>query len=351
MKKKNSFLVVTLLLFFSLLLSACGSNSSSGSEGTNGEGNGSGSGNSERVIKIGHVTADSHLLHLSAEKFKEEVEEKSDGKIRVEIYPQQQLGTEPDMMEQMKNGSLDMVWSTIANLTTKSEALNAWNMPFLIEDFDTLKAMVDTDLALEILGSLDESEGTVPIGYITIDNRHIFSLKPITTMGDLRGLKVRIPPGKATSDFYEAIGASPTPVSMQEVYSSLQTGVLDAADVDVDAVLSNRYYEVGKHVTLTGHHDWVIAQLYSQVIWDKMTAEEQQIVLDAAKVSSDYSYEITVQKHDEFIEEAKEQGVTFHDFEDMGEIRAIAQEIQDEYASKNPLINEFIEKVKEIKAQ
>lgn len=336
-------MVSALLLLLTMALVGCGGGDSTGASADSGGEAG------DRVIKIGHVTADSHILHLSAEKFKEVVEEKSDGKMTVEIYPQQQLGTEPDMMEQMKNGSLDMVWSTIASLTTRSNALNAWNMPYLIEGLDNLKEIVDTDIAMELLASLDESEGSHPIGYITIDNRHIFSLEPITTLEDIKGLRTRIPPGKSTSDFYEAIGASPTPVSMQEVYNAFQTGVIDAGDVDIDAVMSNRYYEVGKNVTLTGHHDWVIAQLYSQAIWDTMSDEEKEIIEEAAKESTEYSYEITKQKHEEFIEEAEAQGVTFHEFEDMEEIRKIAEEIHEKYAEEEPLIKEFIEEAKRIK--
>ena len=335
MKKQTWFLAMALLFFVSIL-AACGGGNEAASTGE--DNNSEGSEGSERVITIGHVTADTHLLHLSAEKFKEVVEEKSDGTMVVDIYPQQQLGTEPDMMEQMSSGSLDMVWSTIANLTTKSNALNAWNMPYLIEDLDTLKQLVDSDIAMELLGTLDESEGAHPVGYITIENRHLVSTEPITTLDHLQGLKVRIPPGTSTSEFYEAIGASPTPVSMQEVYNSLQTGVLDAADADVDAVLTNRYYEVADHVTLTGHHDWVIALLYSQTIWDTLNDEEKQIIEEAAKEASDYSYELTKEKQAEYIEQAKEQGVTFHEFEDMDEIRDIAQEIQDKYAAEETLI-------------
>lgn len=342
-RSKRFLGAIVAIMLLSIMLAGCGEEEGASAAAESKDGGG------ERVIKVGHVTSDTHILHLSAEKFKEVVEEKSDGKMVVDIYPQQQLGTEADMMEQMKSGSLDMVWSTIANLTTKSNALNAWNMPYLIEGLDDLREMVDTDVAMEILGSLGENEGSHPIGYITIDNRHIFSLKPIKTLEDLKGLKVRIPPGKSTSDFYEAIGASPTPVSMADVYNAFQTGVIDAGDVDIDAVISNRYYEVGKNVTLTGHHDWVIAQLFSQKVWDEMSDEEKAIIEEAAKASTDYSYELTTKMHEEFIEKAKAEGVEFHEFEDMDEIKEIAKEIQEKYSKEEPLIKEFIEEVNKIK--
>ncbi|QQK74727.1 TRAP transporter substrate-binding protein [Salicibibacter cibarius] len=331
--------------FFLLLLfiSACG-NEEANVETVDATNNGE-----QKVITLGHVTADDHILHLAVEKFKEEVEERSDGSMTVDIYPQQQLGGEADMMDQLRNGTLDMGALTIAELTARSEAFNAWYMPYLLGGLDATEEMRQTEEADEILHSLDDHEGVHPLSYYVIENRHVFSVdEPVTTMEDFRNLQVRIPPGTAIDDFYQRLGATPSPVEQQEVYTSLQTGVLEAADVDVDAVLANRYHEVGDHVAMTGHHDWVIGVLYSQPLWDQLTEEQQTIVEESIEIAAQYSHEISGELQDEYIERAQEEGVEIHEFEDMDEITEIAEEMHEDYATDNELIENFIEKAREI---
>src|SRR5699024_7301409 len=114
-------------------------------------------------------------------------------------------------------------------------------------------------------------------------------------------------------------------------------------------VLSNRYYEVAPHVTLTGHHEWVIALIYSQPLWDGLNDEEKELIEEATITARDYSYELTQEKHEEFLEIAEENGVIFHELEDEEEIREIAEEVQEEYASENPLIEKFIEEANQLK--
>lgn len=338
MKNWKKIGVLMFVVVFIFVIAACGNN-----------GGDSGNDIETRTLTLGHVTQEGHVLHQANLVLAAEIEERSGGAMTLDIFPAQQLGGEADMMDQVRNGTLDFITPTVATLGARSETFNAWYMPFLLGGIQATHEMMQTDVAQDVLHSLDDSEGIHAIGYFAIDNRHIFSpTRELRTLDDLRGLTVRIPPGPAIRDFYEAVGASPTPVEMQEVYNALQTGVLDAADVDVDAVMSNRYYEVGGYLNRTGHHDWVIPVLFSQMVWDELSDAERTIIIESFEVAMDYSLNRTLELHEQLIEKVQEEGIEIIDFQDMEGIIEIAQQLHEDYAERDPIIAEFIEVAREI---
>lgn len=334
------FMFLTLLVLSFGIFAGCGSDDTSDdNESTNNE--------VERTLKITHVGSEDHVLNLSSEIFKEEVEKNSEGRIEVELFPAMQLGGESDMMEQMKNGSLDIAPITVATLASRSESFNAWLMPYTFEDLEGAYEMTESDIGEEILNSLSEDEGVIPLDYFMIPPRHISSPEKIETLDDFKGKKIRITPAEAIGDFYEALGAVPTAMEQQEIYNALQTGVIDGMDSDLESVIVNRFFEISENLNLTRHNHWTMGVLFSEKVWDELSEEDRDIVQDAVKEASEFSYEYVLESEDKFKNDLEENGVEIVEFKEMDEIKKIAEEVHEEYSS-NPLIEEFMNNAKNL---
>lgn len=304
-------------------------------------------GEAERTLKITHVGSEDHVLNLSSIKFKEEVEKNSDGRITVDIYPAMQLGGEADMMEQMKNGSLDIAPITVATLSSRSESFNAWLMPYVFDGLEGAYEMTTTDIGQDILHSLSEDEGVMPLDYWMIPPRHISSPHKLETLDDFKGKKIRITPAQAIGDFYEALGAVPTAMEQQEIYNALQTGVMDGMDSDLESVIVNRFFEIAEYLNLTRHHHWTMGVMFSEKTWNELSDEDREIVQNAVKESADFSYEYVLESENKFKDELEEKGVEVVEFKEVDEIKEAAATVHEQYSS-NPLIEEFIELAKEL---
>ncbi|MFD1929218.1 TRAP transporter substrate-binding protein [Sporosarcina siberiensis] len=338
-KKYFRATLLSVLILSLLVIAGCGDTAKSGDNDGNNE-------NAERTLKITHIGSDDHVLNLTSKKFKEEVEKNTNGRIKVEIYPRMQLGGEADMMEQMKNGSLDMAQITVATLSSRSESFNAWLMPYAVDGLEVAYEMTNSEIGKDILNSLPEGEGVVPLGYSMIPPRHISSPQEITKMSDFKGMKIRISPAQAIGDFYKALGAVPTAMEQQEIYNALQTGVIDGMDSDLESVIVNRFFEISENLNLTRHHHWTMGVLFSEKIWSELSDGDQEIVQEAVDAASTFSYEYTLESENKFKGELEEKGVKIVEFQEMDEIRKVAEQVHEKYSS-NPLIAEFIKIAKD----
>src|SRR5690625_993078 len=293
----SKMLLVMVFIFILAVISACG-NSNNDGENSNSNSNDNDKATSnevEKTLKITHVGSEDHVLNLSSIRFKEEVEEMSEGRIEVEIYPAMQLGGETDMMEQMKNGSLDISLITAATLSSRSESFNAWFMPYLFDDIDSAYEMMNSEIGQEILNSLSADEGVVPLGYSMIPPRHISSPHKIETMNDFKGKKIRITPAQVISDFFEELDVSPTAMEQQEIYNALQSGVMDGMDSDLESVIVNRFYEIADYLNLTRHYIYPMGVLFSEKVWNELSEEDQEIVQNAVEIATEFYHDYVLE--------------------------------------------------------
>lgn len=228
-----------------------------------------------RDLRLGLITPPSHVVTLAANRFAEKIAEETGGQLTVSVFPSGQLGSEADMLQQMQSGLLDMTWPSVAAVTARQPTFNAWFTPFLIDNVEMAVQAADTEAAKEMLESLGEL-GILGKGYVFAGQRHILMRsQPITAVADLRNQKIRITPFRATQIWYQALGAIPTPVSLTDVYQSLQSGLLDGVDIDLDALTGFSLQDVGKQLTLTNHMAWPLAVLMGQEAWEDLSAEHQ----------------------------------------------------------------------------
>ena len=322
--------------------STTGNSGSTGNSGTAGD-SGSTNGDYPSVkLKLAHITPTDHMWHQASEKFKEELESITGGKMSVEIYPASQLGSEADMVQQVEAGSIDMAMITAAYLTSRTPEMAAWFAPYLFETLEETNAAAKSDLGQEILKSV-EGTGLKGLTYLFAGQRTIVTKDvKINSTDDLKGLKLRVTPSPALQSFYKNAGAAPESLPLPEVYSALQTGVIDGMDMDLDATITNKYSEIAKYVAVTNHMVWPSTILTNEKKFGELSKDAQDAIMKAWEVASDYAVTTRSGQEEEFRKELAGQGMEVYDL-DASVFDAQIKAFDSEYGGQSDLIKKFIE--------
>src|SRR5699024_6883590 len=239
--QKQSWLIFSFILVFILILNVCGGNNNS---------------DSEYVIQIGTENAEDHPMTNATMKFKDIVDEKSDGRIEVEAYTNNQLGNQTEQSEATRDGIFQATYSGMSFIEGNFEPkYNVFSLPFIItrENLDDAFELLDGELGEELTSSLEES-GMTTLGYANLGFRNITNSKhKISDPEDLEGIKIRLQSNPVHIDTFETLGAETATIDFAEVYSGLQQGVIDAQENPLDIIYTNNLYEVQDYLTVSGH--------------------------------------------------------------------------------------------------
>ncbi|RHW40091.1 TRAP transporter substrate-binding protein [Lysinibacillus yapensis] len=341
MKFKKYWLLLVLSIA-AAILTACVENNDSAAPQGNSEGSSEGD---TRTFKIAHVVQESHVWNATAVKFGEELSALSDGRLNVDIYPASQLGAEADMVQQIETGTVDFGFITNAYMSTREDSLNAWFMPYLFNNLEEAVAMRDSEEAKQMLEALS-SQGLVGLDFAFAGNRHVLMKDGFAeTPEDLKGKKIRIIGSPAMQSYWEKVGAGPTAMPLSEVYTSLQTGVIDGIDIDLDALATEKYYETAKYLTLTNQMTFPTVIVMSQKIYDELSPEDQDIVKQAMKTAVDWGVEEAVKREASNLETLKAAGVEVQESIDTAPFQAVTDEVRKEFSDKSDIVKSFIETV------
>jgi tripartite ATP-independent transporter DctP family solute receptor len=292
-------------------------------------------------FKLAHLAPPSHMWHLAAEKFKEELETLSEGRMTLQIYPAGQLGNEADMVQQIESGSVDFGFITAAYLSSRSEAFSAWFVPYAFKDLHDANEARSSDVAKKILATLDE-QGIKGLDYFFAGQRvMLFKDKEIRKPKDIQGMKLRVTPSPPMQDWYKSLGASPESISLPDVYQAVQTGVIDGMDMDLDATITNKYHEVTKYSAVTNHMVWPAVAIVNKEKYDGMSEEDQKIVIEAINRAAEFSFTTRASQEEEFKKTLSDAGMEVYGIDEALFADYIKQ-FDDTYGAKDPLIQEFI---------
>lgn len=319
MKKKFS-LVLCMILCLSLL-AACGQTPAAPSStpapaGTNDPAPGPAAPEgpaldiSHRTIRFSTTSAEGTEIVNTMYDFAERVSDASDGMMKVEIYPGSQLGDVGVTLQNAQLGVQEMAVTSAANLASAGASdYTVLALPYLFRDTDHLMAVCNGQVGQTILNSTAAS-GTkvVGIGFWSEGFRHFFSTKPIRTLDDIAGMKLRVQPLDIDTDMCAALGASPSPIAFGELYSALQTGVVDGAENPLSGIYSNKFQEVCHYVTLDGHTCPPVVIIFSEAIWNTYSTDEQQIIMDSWSAASAHNPEYLRSVQEDYIKRFEEAG-------------------------------------------
>nr|WP_297459667.1 TRAP transporter substrate-binding protein [uncultured Halomonas sp.] len=262
------------------------------------------------TLKFGHLASDQHIWNKSAMKFKELVEENSEGRIEVQVFPNGQLGNEMALINSIQLGTADM--------TITGESLQNWApkaammaVPYLFRDSEHLRETVTSEIGDEIEAQITEATGLVPIAWFERGPRQLTSNRPIQTPDELNNLSLRVPNVPLFVDTWQALGAKPVPMAFSEVFSALQQGTIDAQENPLALIESASFSEVQDYVNVTDHvRSWIYVVIGQNKL-QSMPEELQQVVLDAAKEMQAYHAKLFKEEQKRLKQTLQEEGMEF----------------------------------------
>jgi tripartite ATP-independent transporter DctP family solute receptor len=238
----------------------------------------------QQTLRLGHNISATSPYHLAAENFGRLVAERSQNRLRVQVFPAGALGNERDMIEGAQLGTIDMVVTSSAAAGPFVPALRILDVPFLFRDPAHARAVLDGPIGQELLAAMP-ARNLVGLAWGDIGFRHMTANRPLRTLEDMRGLKLRAQNNPIHLAAYRALGAQPTVVGFNELYAALQTGVVDANEQPISIHVASRFFEVQKHLTLTGHLVASALFVISPSVFNRLPAADQEILRSAARDS------------------------------------------------------------------
>ena len=248
---------------------------------------------SERTIKVGIGLTEDHPQAQSVEKFGELLEEKSGGKIKVKLFASGTLGNDVTMISALQGGTLEMTvpdTSTLVNIGGL-EPFGLINLPFLLKSGEQADGLLDGPFGQKLLAKLPDT-GLVGLGFWENGFRQVTnSRRAIATAEDFSGLKLRVIQNPLFIETFSAMGVSAQPMPFPEVYTALETGVVDGQENPLATILASKFYEVQEYAVMSNHIYSVWALLMGKKFWDKLSPDEQQLVMAAAKEATAFERE------------------------------------------------------------
>lgn len=260
------------------------------------------------TLKLGHIQSENDLWHDGAVKFKEEVERLSEGNMKVEIYPNSTLGGDRDMAEGMQIGTVDfaLVAGVLGNF---EDSIQLLELPYLFSSQEEYNKVIHGEVGQEIANRVLEASDIRILNWWDRGPRHITANKPIETVADIKGLKMRIPEIKAMEHTWQAMGASPTTMAWNEVYTGLEQNVIEAQENPIPFIFGGRIHEVQDYLSLTAHKYEYVTLAMSDMTWSKLSAEQQEIIQEAADIATEYENQLVSEQTDEILETMKSEGL------------------------------------------
>ena len=271
----------------------------------------------QQTLRLGHNISVTSPYHLAAEHFAELVAERSEGRINVQIFPAGALGNERDMIEGAQIGTVDLMVTSSAAVGPFVPAMRILDIPFLFRDLEHARAVLDSEIGEELLAAMPE-RGLIGMAWGDIGFRHMTANRPLDTVDALAGVRLRSQDNPIHLAAYRALGFQPTVVGFNELYAALQTGVVDANEQPLSIHVASRFYEVQSDLTLTGHLMASALFAASQEVWDGLSAEDQEILLQAARESIPVMREATDEQDGAALDTLRERGMTITESFDHG---------------------------------
>ncbi|MFW6368358.1 MAG: TRAP transporter substrate-binding protein [Spirochaetota bacterium] len=317
------------------------------SGGLFGEGQAEGEGEEEQInLRLAETHDEDYPTTQGNYRFAELVEERTDGRIQIEVFPSAQLGEESDVIEQVQFGGIDITRVSISPLAAFVPELDAFQMPFLYESTEHMFDVLLGEIGEEMFEKL-EPEGFIGLSWYDAGSRNFYTTDPVESVEDFDGLQIRVQESPLMMDLVSLLGAEPTPMPFGEVYSGLQTGVIDGAENNWSSYLTTSHYEVAEYFLENAHTMVPEITVMSADVFNELSEEDQEIIKEAAWDSIDYQREVWEETEAEAEEEIREAGntITTPSDEMMEEMRERMQPLYEEQSEE---VQEMIERVREV---
>ncbi|WP_017728997.1 TRAP transporter substrate-binding protein [Halalkalibacterium ligniniphilum] len=346
MKKSRLFGGLTALTMASVLvLAACGGGSETGGSTAS---DGDGAPVETKNIKIAHYFAEDHPQNVALkEVFKPMVEENSGGTLTVEIYPNSQLGAEQEFYDGVRNGTIEMgIPGMIMQSSVEKLAVGEW--PFLFEDYEHVKNVLNGPIGEELTADLEKIHGVKPLAWSANGFRMVSSDKPIESMEDFKGFRIRTPNIPNYIELWELMGTNVTPLAISEVFTGLEQGVIAGQENPIATLRASGWYEVQSDVLESYHMFSPNLYIINSNFWNGLTPEQQEVIQEASTEAAAYEFELIENSYEEDKAYLEEQGLTFTTPSDefRQQMRDAAQPMYDSFFEQYDWAEDMVERIR-----
>ena len=329
--KKAISLVLALCMILSL--AACGQRTDDNASTPDN------TGTAEKAVitgSISHSSAPDSTYDIGAHYFADLVKEYTDGTVILEIYPSAQLGSDKEAFEGHRMGSVDFSMPGASMLSQYKENIAVFNLPFLFSSREDAYKVLDSELADEIYSSTEEVGVKVLASFESGFRQVASAKKPIESLADLKGQKIRVPDGDIYVNTWRALGVSPTVLGWNDVFSGLQTGIIDGEEAPMSSFDSAGFSEIVKYFSFINYMYDPVTLCVSTMFWDKLDADQQAAVQKAAKEAAAYEREYCANLEKDLQAKLEGEGVTFYN-PDLTEFQNAVQSVYNSYADQETL--------------
>jgi tripartite ATP-independent transporter DctP family solute receptor len=298
----------------------------------------------ERVLKLGHSLDTGHPVHKAMEFMAEKVAEKSGGRLRVEIFPGEQLGSEKECIESLQLGYLAMTKTSTAPMESFVPSIKVYGIPYVFRDSEHSWKVFNGPIGKELLAA-GEAMRLKGLCYYDAGARSFYAKKEVNSPEDLKGMKIRVQKSNVSMQMIEAMGGSPTPIDWGELYTSLDQGVVDGAENNPPSFEISHHYEICKYYILDEHSRIPDMLVISTRVWESLSPEFQVILEESVAESVEYQRKLWSEAERKSMETVEAAGVKIIR-PDKEPFREAVREMWKQY--ENTEIGELIEKIQEV---
>ncbi|MBU2937065.1 MULTISPECIES: TRAP transporter substrate-binding protein [Pacificibacter] len=293
-----------------------------------------------------NIHVEDYPVSLAMDSFADEIAEKTDGAVTAETYHNGVLGSQPDAIEQIRLGVIDFGEFSLGPMGQSIPETNVVSLPFIFPSIPAMYEMMDGEVG-EAIGAGMIAKGIVPLGWYDAGARSFYnSVRPINTPADVEGLKMRVMNNDLFVDMVAAMDGNATPMAFAEVYQSIKTGVVDGAENNPPSYESTNHYEVASYYSLTEHLIIPECLCMSLKTWEKLTPEQQDIVMTAGRNSANLQRELWQEREAASMETVKAGGTVVNTIADKAPFQAAMTPVYEGFLADNPDLADLVNMIR-----
>jgi tripartite ATP-independent transporter DctP family solute receptor len=290
-----------------------------------------------RQLRLGILTPVGHPWNRAALRVADQLNQETNGRLTLTVFHSGQLGNEAAMLQQMQSGALDMGWIMAAELGSRVPTIAAITAPYVVDSTDKIAKLVRHPVAMKLFDVLPAETGTIGLAWGITGMRAIFSAKGISQISEIKGMKLRINPTPAYRDFYQLLGAAPTPIPTPQVFDAMSNGQVDGLEADLEFSWNQRFDKVSKSILQMNAIFMPVIALVSGRVWQGMPAADRDLITKAVKAALDTQIDELAGNEPKLIEQFKATGIPFRNA-NRADAEAVVAEYDKIWLPKAPIL-------------